>query len=135
MKVFYLSPILLGGFIYLLSIPQSSNAAAPPQNSNTAVPSSELQALTDIYYTMNGRYWINKANWLVGDPCGAGWAGITCTGGSVTSLNFNYNNLTGSVPNSVCGLKNLTNFVAFANSITGNMTSIFNSFSSSVSLM
>ena len=110
------STILLCGFIYLFYI---------PPNSNAAVTSGELQALTDIYNTMNGPYWRNKANWLVGDPCNAGWTGVACSGGSVTGFQMDSNNMTGSIPNSMVGLKFLNYFSAIGNGITGNMTFIF----------
>ena len=119
-----LIPILFCGLISFLCIPQYSNAA---------VPSSELQALTDMYNTMNGPNWRNRANWLVGDPCSAGWAGISCSGGNVSSINFDYFGLAGSFPNSLSGLRSLSSFSAnLGNSITGNMTYIFNLFSTSL---
>ena len=128
MKVYYLrfSLNLLSGLICLLCI---------PQNTNAIVTSSELQALTDMYYSMNGPNWDRRAYWLSGDPCTAPWAGITCTGGSVTYIWLDNNNIVGSFPNSVGGLKYLTGISFNNNLITGNMIYIFNLFSTSVSSM
>ena len=129
MKASYLRfspiPILLSGlFYFLLCIPQITNAT---------VSSSELQALTDIYNTMNGPNWVNKNYWLTGDPCTAPpWAGVVCTGERVTGFWLDNNNIVGSFPNSVGGLKYLTWISVNGNSITGNMYYIFSLFSTSV---
>ena len=92
MKVSHLrsSTILFGGLVSLLCI---------PQNTIATVTSREVQALTDLYYTMNGPNWRNKANWLSGDSCSAGWAGITCSGGYVTGFQLDNSNIEGSLPN------------------------------------
>ncbi|MDZ7648395.1 MAG: hypothetical protein U5K54_15080 [Cytophagales bacterium] len=43
-----------------------------------------------------GASWTNKTNWLTGNV--TTWAGVTFTGGSVTTINLPNNNLTGDVP-------------------------------------
>ena len=96
-----------------------------PQIVYSAVTALELKALTDIYNTMGGSAWVQKTRWKTGDPCAQTWAGVTCTGGSVTTLNFNSNNLVGSLPSSVIGLQYLIEFFAYGNSIVGNITTIF----------
>ena len=111
------STVLLGVWMTFLCI---------PRNSNAAVTSSELQALTDMYNTMNGPNWQNRANWPNGDPCSSAWARVTCTGGSVTSLDLSYNSLTGPFPSSFSGLQSLTSIWAYGNRISGTVTSIFN---------
>ena len=50
----------------------------------TSVP-SEMQALSALYATTNGKYWSTSNGWLSGEhPCwdNAGWYGVTCTNSS-----------------------------------------------------
>ena len=122
MKVTSYLPILNGLFTLFCT----------PQNVIAAVSAGELKALTDIYSTMGGVGWKNVTNWGSGDPCSQGWAGVVCTGTSVTSLNSDDNGLTGSFPNSFSGLQNLTKLSASGNSITGNLKSFLSILPTSV---
>ncbi len=51
-----------------------------------AVSTAELSSLVDLFNTAGagGSSWTAgaKANWQVGDPCTAPWAGVGCTGGT-----------------------------------------------------
>jgi hypothetical protein len=49
------------------------------QTTVNCLSSSQLQALTDLYYATNGAYWFNNNGWPVGDPCeNADWYGVSC---------------------------------------------------------
>ena len=124
---YILHTVFLGGLITLLFA---------PQNVMAAVSAGELKALTDIYNTMGGANWIKKANWGSGDPCSPVWAGVVCTGASVTSLVLDSNNLTGSFPSSFSGLQNLGRLSALRNSIIlRNLNSFFSTLPSSVNYL
>lgn len=79
-------------------------------------------ALVEFYNSTNGANWINKTGWKVpgtpGDsPCS--WYGISCSGGRVSALNLLSNNLTGSLPNEVGNLTNLSILFLYDNNLTG----------------
>ena len=114
--VFEFHSVTFGGFIALL---------CAPQNVMAAVSAGELKALTDIYNTMGGVSWTSKANWGTGDPCSPVWAGVVCTGASVTSLALDGKRLTGSFPSSLSGLQNLAALSASGNTIRGNISFLF----------
>ena len=117
------------GFISLLCIPQIViSGSTTSLFTTTTVPAGELVALNDIFNTMNGPNWPSKNNWGNGDPCTSAWAGVVCTNGSVTSLLLSANSLTGSFPSTLVGLRNLTTFSGYGNSIIGNISSIFSVF-------
>lgn len=52
--------------------------------------------LTKLYTSTNGGTWINKTNWLNGDPCS--WFGVGCQNGNVVVLDLSNNHLTGTLP-------------------------------------
>ena len=71
---------------------------------------TERSALEAIYAALNGDAWTEKTNWNSPSiqPCDdPGWGGIVCTGGSVTDLDLNSNNLSGSIPTEIGYLSNL----------------------------
>lgn len=84
------------------------------------IPQAECDALVTVYNTRNGVNWTNQTNWLTGSPCT--WHGITCTGGNVTQVDLNNNNLTGNVPN-LNALTELIFFNVAGNALTGGFPS------------
>lgn len=105
---------------------QVSNIAAPSLtmvSEDYIVGSDELesdrQALLAFYQETNGAAWTNRSGWNypgnVGDsPCG--WYGVSCTGGRVTGLTMNANNLDGTITPNIKNLKKLTIFSLGSNS-------------------
>ncbi len=87
--------------------------------STRTVPESDYQALVDLYYSTNGVNWTNKTNWLVGNV--DNWYGVTVTGGRVTNLVLDHNQLTGSIPTSVGNLTALTSIYLRSNQLTGSI--------------
>ena len=55
--------------------------------------SSDKRALEEFYDECNGIRWSVQRNWGVGEPCANNWHGVVCTGGRVTQLNMNLNNV------------------------------------------
>ncbi len=57
---------------------------------------------------MNGAGWVERTNWLRGDPCANSWLGVTCSRkGQVIGLSFVNNRLEGVFPDSIVDLKYL----------------------------
>eukprot|EP01096_Ripella_sp_DP13-Kostka_P002443 TRINITY_DN1326_c0_g2_i1.p1 TRINITY_DN1326_c0_g2~~TRINITY_DN1326_c0_g2_i1.p1 ORF type:complete len:107 (-),score=6.65 TRINITY_DN1326_c0_g2_i1:319-639(-) len=67
---------------------------------------SEIEALNELYEATNGANWIINTNWTLGDPCLNGWYGVVCSDSSVTQLNLGFNQLVGTIPNSISNLVN-----------------------------
>ena len=89
-----------------------------------ATSTAEFQALNDFYNYTNGGNWVNYQNWLIGDPCISGWFGVTCNSRfAVVSLSLNSNNLTGTLPNSIGNLLNLTKLALSGNAFAGSIPS------------
>ena len=86
----------------------------------TAIPEQECQALVDLYNSNNGGGWTYYYSWLTGsDPCN--WYGVFCTGGHVTSLYLDENQLTGSFPAQLVNLPNLGVLNLSTNQLTGSI--------------
>lgn len=64
------------------------------------VPQSEAIALIAFYYVTGGGSWTNNDGWLT-DPVVANWNGITVSGGHVTEIDLNTNNLVGAAGSSL----------------------------------
>ena len=93
---------------------------------NTTIPASERAALLNLYTSTNGGTWYINTNWngAVGTECT--WFGVTCNGAesTVTGIGLGVNNLTGSLPNVLSDLPNLTIFVALGNQLTGSIPTL-----------
>ena len=87
---------------------------------NATIPTSERQALLDLYTSTNGSGWTTSTNWngAVGTECT--WYGVTCDGTNahVTGLDLSNNDLSGSFSNVLISLPNLVIFYASNNSVT-----------------
>ncbi len=84
---------------------------------------SQLQkdALIAIYNSTNGDNWNNNTNWLSDEPLST-WHGVTIIGNKVTKLDFESNNLTGTLPSEIGDLANLEWLSFYAgNSINGDL--------------
>ena len=95
--------------------------------SNGPVPQDQIDALVDIYYSLNGPTWQHNSNWLVGDPCENDWYGVDCcmldcseTETNVTSLELKHNNVSGFIPDSISKLP-LTKLDLYNNVINGTI--------------
>lgn len=67
-------------------------------SAHAAIPTSEAQALVDLYNATNGASWTNNTNWLTaGAECT--WFGVTCDGSAthVTGLALASNQLVGTL--------------------------------------
>jgi hypothetical protein len=105
--------------VCMLMTPQIAQAATDCSNTgSTGIPQTECQSLLDLYNSTNGVGWINNTGWNVTDtPCS--WFGVSCSGGHVTTLNLNTNQLSGTIPN--LNLPSLTSLQLYANQLSGSI--------------
>ncbi len=69
----------------------------------TAAALAEVEILTELYSAANGPGWLSDANWTANaDPCT--WQWVSCTRGKVRKLKLEFNNLNGTLPNSLGSL-------------------------------
>eukprot|EP01084_Bolivina_argentea_P101625 182161_1 len=80
-----------------------------------AVPTSEHDALMDIYDSTNGDQWITNDNWATNDECT--WYGIGCHADKahVMSIDLSNNGLNGSIANSIGNFTELTVLQLYGN--------------------
>jgi hypothetical protein len=75
-----------------------------------AIPAAQRNALIDLYNQTGGSTWTVNSNWL--GPAGTEntWHGITCDSGNnhVIEIDLHTNNLSGTLPDSIGDLKELT---------------------------
>jgi Leucine-rich repeat (LRR) protein/PKD repeat protein len=88
----------------------------------TEIPKTQCETLVALYDSTNGDDWSNKAGWLQNDtPCR--WHGISCNQGSVTDMDLDNNNLTGSLPD-LSALVNLQKIWVSYNNLNGSMPAL-----------
>ncbi|MFG1691469.1 putative Ig domain-containing protein [Gemmatimonadota bacterium] len=84
------------------------------------IPQTECQALVDLYGDTNGAGWTNSTGWLENTtPCS--WHGVSCTGGSVSSIDLSSNQLTGSIPGEIEFVPNLDRLELDRNQLYGRI--------------
>lgn len=97
------SVIALAVMITPFSHVQAASPFAPgldpvPCDDTTFLPESEYDALSVFYTQLGGSNWVNRTNWGRRDVPVNTWFGVTCSLGHVTRLEFNANNLVGTLP-------------------------------------
>ena len=79
----------------------------------------EREILIELYNAMGGNRWDNNTRWCSDRPV-AEWNGVNCdANGYVTDLFLSYNNLTGSIPESIGNLGSLKTLLLDGNQLTG----------------
>ncbi|MFT5103195.1 MAG: hypothetical protein ACI86C_000847 [Candidatus Latescibacterota bacterium] len=84
------------------------------------VSAREKQALLDIYVLTDGENWTNS--WDINLPV-AEWNGVSITDNKVTGISLLFNNIQGSIPNSIGDLTNLVTLELAFNNINGEIPS------------
>jgi len=85
---------------------------------------SETMALIDFYNATGGPSWTNNTNWLTAADVST-WYGVTTSGGHITEINLNTNNLVGTIPAGdwLGYLPYLTNFRVYNNAgLSGDLS-------------
>jgi len=85
------------------------------------VTKAEVDALIAFYNATGGDSWTNNSGWIT-NPNVADWHGLVLTGGHVTRLDLDSNNLSGTVSDTIEDLEWLTVIDLHANSLTGTIS-------------
>ncbi len=86
----------------------------------TEIPSTECEALVTLYNSTNGDSWTDNSGWLeTNTPCG--WSRVTCSGGHVSGIGLDSNQLIGTIPPELGNLSNLTSLTLSNNQLTGTI--------------
>jgi M6 family metalloprotease-like protein len=94
--------------------PPSTGCAA-----QSSIPVAECDALLSLYNALDGPGWDKEPIWLFdSDPCT--WGGVTCSGGVVTGLDL-ATGLTGTIPDNIGDLANLTQLHLESEGLTGGI--------------
>lgn len=99
--------------IFLLSFKPIAYAQLP-------LPPGEHEALLDFYKNTKGDQWRYNYGWKEGkegEECS--WSGILCQNSRITSINLTFNNISGSIPESIGKLTNLQKLTINNNELTG----------------
>lgn len=84
----------------------------------TTLPPTEKRALAHLYEQTAGETWLNNEGWLEEDsPCD--WYGVTCEGGHIVQLDLSDNQLTGTLPEDLGLLTELTHLDLSGNRLQG----------------
>ncbi len=82
---------------------------------------SDRAALIDLYISTDGDNWTTNTNWCT-DADLSEWYGVTTNSdGRVTEVSLSSNNLSGSIPESIGNLSNLSYLYLYSNSLTGSI--------------
>jgi len=111
-------------FVLLLGSSQARTQQLP--SGSDTVPESERQALLQLFNTTNGHQWVDRTGWAgpAGTECE--WFGVICGYSSdgrptVHGLFLGENGLTGTLPESLADLANLSELLLYRNRLTGSV--------------
>ncbi len=76
--------------------------------------------LEKLYASTGGDFWANKTNWLSDKPFNE-WYGIETEGSDITGIFLQANNLSGTIPKELSGLKNLKVLHLWGNNMGGTI--------------
>ncbi len=84
------------------------------------IPQLECSALEALYNSTDGDNWDNNSGWLdTNTPCN--WYGMVCSGGHVTELDLDNNQLSGAIPPELGNLSNLQELRLYTNRLSGSI--------------
>jgi Leucine-rich repeat (LRR) protein len=87
----------------------------------TSFDVEERTALIALYNSTNGDNWTDNSGWNGAEGTECTWYGITCMDDHITHIYLGNNNLTGSLPSEISGLKWLIELNLNTNTISGEL--------------
>lgn len=81
----------------------------------------EKQALEELYNNTNGEFWVDQTNWMTTEPIGE-WFGVTVLNGDIVKLDLSYNDLEGTIPESLYKLVTLEELWLEYNFLEGQLS-------------
>jgi Leucine-rich repeat (LRR) protein len=87
----------------------------------TSFDVEERTALIALYNSTNGDNWTENSGWNGAEGTECTWYGITCMDDHITHIYLDNNNLTGSLPSEISGLKWLIELNLNTNTISGEL--------------
>jgi len=93
----------------------------PVSFAHAQIDTSERDALIAFYNATNGSGWTDNTNWIgaVGTECT--WYGVTCSGGHVTELWLQFNQLAGAIPSEIGDLASAKTLSLGGNQLSGSI--------------
>lgn len=114
--------LLVGVFVLSLWVFVFSQDVSFDCTSVSTIPVEECNALVTIFKETDGKNWSKKDKWLQDvDPCS--WEGLKCAEGHISSIYLPYNNMSGSLQNSIGDLSECTHLSLKYNAISGSIPS------------
>jgi len=93
----------------------------PISYADAQIPADEREALIALYNSTDGVNWKNNSGWLGAAGTECGWYRVVCSGGHVTYLTLNWNQLNGSLPAELGNLSSLVELRLEDNQLTGSI--------------
>ncbi|KAF1002458.1 hypothetical protein AG4045_018265 [Apium graveolens] len=90
---------------------------------------SDVEALQELYISLNCSTQLTGWTSIDGDPCGESWMGITCQTSAIVSMNTSSNSLGQSVGDIFANLTDLLTLDLSHNNLSGNLPTSFSSLS------
>ncbi len=87
---------------------------------STGVPEIECRAMEALWDSTNGPGWTNTTGWDTNTPIDS-WYNIIVSGGHITEILLNQNNLSGSIPPELGELTALTTLRLYTNQLSGSI--------------
>lgn len=119
--------VVAGAFGYTPDWSYYQQGAAHFYQREMRIPSTERQALIDLYDSTAGDGWWDMVGWLGAPGTECTWTGVTCdaSGTTVVELSFDFTNMVGTLPASLNQLTNLTSLqIGDQSGLTGDFPSL-----------